>query len=57
MYGSKSLNSRTLYVMFTESRQGRSEPKVRDEISFLVGGKKVSFNVSNPDVFGPFPIH
>jgi hypothetical protein len=26
--------------MFTESRQGRSEPKVRDEISFLLGGKK-----------------
>jgi hypothetical protein len=29
--------------MFTESRQGRSEPKVRDESSFLLGGGKKCF--------------
>jgi hypothetical protein len=27
-------NSKTLYVMFTESRQESLEPKVREEISF-----------------------
>jgi hypothetical protein len=37
-------NSKTLYVMFTDSRQESLEPKVRDEISFLLGGKKVFFN-------------
>ena len=32
-------NSKTLYVMFTESRQESLEPKVREEISFHLGGK------------------
>jgi hypothetical protein len=32
-------NSKTLYVMFTESRQESLEPKVREEISFHPGGK------------------
>jgi hypothetical protein len=36
-------NSKTLYVMFTDSRQESLEPKVRDEISFLLGGKKSIF--------------
>jgi hypothetical protein len=35
---------KTLYVMFTGSRQESLEPKVRDEISFLLGGKKSIFN-------------
>jgi hypothetical protein len=29
--------------MFTDSRQESLEPKVRDEISFLLGGKKSIF--------------
>ncbi len=29
--------------MFTESRQKSSEPKVRDEIPFMLGGKKKYF--------------
>jgi hypothetical protein len=33
----------TLYVMFTDSRQESLEPKVRDEISFLLGGKKKKY--------------
>jgi hypothetical protein len=37
-------NSKTLYVMFTDSRQESLEPKVRDEISFLLGDKKVFLN-------------
>ncbi len=37
-------NSKTLYIMFTDSRQESLEPKVRDEISFQLGGKKVFFN-------------
>ncbi len=37
-------NSKTLYIMFTDSRQESLEPKVRDEISFLLGVKKVFFN-------------
>jgi hypothetical protein len=32
-------NSKTLYVMFTENRQESLEPKVREEISFRLGGK------------------
>jgi hypothetical protein len=35
--------SKTLYIMFTDSRQERLEPKVRDEISFLLGDKKKYF--------------
>ncbi len=38
-------NSKTLYVMFTDSRHEILEPKVRDEISFLLGGKKSFFPV------------
>jgi hypothetical protein len=30
---------KSLYVMFTESRQESLEPKVREEISFHLGGK------------------
>jgi hypothetical protein len=37
-------NSNTLYIMFTDSRQESLEPKVRDEISFLLGVKTVFFN-------------
>jgi hypothetical protein len=37
-----SCKSKTLYVMFTESRQEIPEPKVREEISFHLGGK-ISF--------------
>ena len=37
-------NSKTLYVMFTDSRQESLEAKVRDEISFLLGEKKVFLN-------------
>jgi hypothetical protein len=37
-------NSKTQYVMFTDSRQESLESKVRDEISFLLGGKKSVFN-------------
>ena len=37
-------NSKTLYIMFTDSRQESLEPKVRDEISFLLGRKKSIFN-------------
>ncbi len=33
-------NSKTLYVMVTKSREESSEPKVRDVITFLLGGKK-----------------
>ncbi len=36
--------SKTLYVMFTDSRQESSEPKLRDEIPFRLGDKKVFFN-------------
>ena len=36
-------NSKTLYVMFTKSREESSEPKVRDVITFLLGGKKHIF--------------
>ncbi len=36
-------NSKTLYVMFTDSRQESLEPKVRDEILFLLGDKKNVF--------------
>ncbi len=36
--------SKTLYVLFTDSRQESLESKVRDEISFLLGGKKSIFN-------------
>ncbi len=48
MYSSKSVHLATvelctMYIMFTESRQGRSEPKVRDEFHFCRGGKKVFF--------------
>ncbi len=32
-------NSKTLYIMFTESRKESLEPKVREEISFHLGGK------------------
>jgi hypothetical protein len=32
-------NSKTLYAMFTESRQESPQPKVREEISFYLGGK------------------
>jgi hypothetical protein len=32
-------NSKTLYVMFTESRQESLEPTVREEISFHLGDK------------------
>jgi hypothetical protein len=34
-------NSKTLYVMFTDSRQESLESKVRDEISFQLGVKRV----------------
>jgi hypothetical protein len=37
-------NRKTLYIMFTDSRQESLKPKVRDKISFLLGGKKVCFN-------------
>jgi len=36
-------NSKTLYIMFTDSRQESLEPKVRDKISFLLSGKKSDF--------------
>jgi hypothetical protein len=36
-------NSKTLYIKFTDSRQESLEPKVRDEISFLLGDKKKYF--------------
>jgi hypothetical protein len=36
-------NSKTLYVMFTDSRQESLEAKVRNEISFLLGDKKSIF--------------
>ena len=36
-------NCKTLFVMFTDSRQESLESKVRDEISFLLGGKKRYF--------------
>jgi hypothetical protein len=32
-------NNKTLYVMFTESRQESLKPKVREEIPFHLGGK------------------
>jgi hypothetical protein len=38
-------SSKTLYVMFTDSRQESLEPKVRDEISFLLGDKKGIFKL------------
>jgi hypothetical protein len=38
-------NSKTLYIMFTDSRQESLEPKVRDEISFLLGDKKSVFKL------------
>ncbi len=38
-------NSKTLYIMFTDIRQESLEPKVRDEISFLLGGKKSIFKL------------
>jgi hypothetical protein len=37
-------NSKILYIMFTDSRQESLEPKVRDEISFLLEDKKVFLN-------------
>ncbi len=43
MYSSKSVHLATVELMFTESRQERSEPKVKDEFSFQLGGKKVFF--------------
>jgi hypothetical protein len=36
-------NSKTLYVMYTESRQESLESKVREEISFHLGGKISTF--------------
>ena len=36
-------NSKTLYVMFTKSREESCEPKVRDVITFLLGGEKHIF--------------
>jgi hypothetical protein len=38
-------NSKTLYVMFTDSRQESLEAKVRDEISLLLGDKKSIFQL------------
>jgi hypothetical protein len=38
-------NSKTLYIMFTDSRQESLEPKVRDEFSFLLGDKKSIFKL------------
>ena len=38
-------NSKMLYIMFTDSRQESLEPKVRDEISFLLGDKKSIFKL------------
>jgi hypothetical protein len=38
-------NSKTLYIMFTDNRQESLEPKVRDEISFLLGEKKSIFKL------------
>ena len=38
-------NSKTLYIMFTDSRRESLEPKVRDEISFLLGDKKSNFKL------------
>jgi hypothetical protein len=38
-------NSKTLYVMFTDSRQESLEAKVRDEISLLLGEKKSIFQL------------
>jgi len=37
-------SSKTLYIMFPDSRQESLVPKVRDEISFLLGIKKVFLN-------------
>ncbi len=39
-------NSKTLYVMYTKSREESSEPKVGDVITFLLGGKKHIFKTS-----------
>ncbi len=38
-------NSKTLYIMFIDSRQESLEPKVRDEISSLLGDKKSIFKL------------
>ncbi len=46
-------NSKTLYVMFTDSRQESLESKVRDEISFLLGGKKKVFLTGLNELYLP----
>ncbi len=38
-------NRKTVYIMFTDSRQESQEPKIRDEISFLLGCNKVFFEL------------
>ncbi len=46
-------NSKTLYVTFTDSRQKSLEPKVRDEISFLLGGKNSIFLTGMNELYLP----
>jgi hypothetical protein len=51
-----TFNSKTLYVMFTDSRQESLEPKVRDEISFLLGGKKKYFLTGLNELYLPMQL-
>ncbi len=50
-------NSKTMYVMFTESRQESLEPKVREEISFHLGGKISIFLTSLNGLYLLMPTH
>jgi hypothetical protein len=49
-------NSKTLYIMFTDSRQESLEPKVRDEISFLLEGKKKYFLTGLNELYLPMQL-
>jgi hypothetical protein len=49
-------NRKTLYVIFTDSRQESLEPKVRDEILFLLGGKKKVFLTGWNELYFPMQL-
>jgi hypothetical protein len=49
-------NSKTLYVVFTDSRQESIEAKVRDEISLLLGNKKKYFSTGLNELYLPMQL-
>jgi hypothetical protein len=49
-------SSKTLYVMFTDSRQESLEAKVRDEISMLLGDKIKYFSTGLNELYLPMQL-